>query len=135
IKLSERRREMNLKFRKTLFLSLGLAGTFLLCAGLTNSAAVYAQSWRSQCPTTPQEWQRREAILRSRGWDGRLNNNGNVDLNRNGIDDRCEVGLFQGDRFEYDRYGNRNYRNDPYNSPYNRGNENYGYNSEVQRGY
>ena len=126
---------MNFNSWKTLLLSLGLAGMFLLSAGLANSANVSAQGWRNNCSNiSRQEWQRREEILRSRGWDGRTDRNGNVDLNRNGIDDRCENDLFRSVREDQDRYGNPTYRNYPYNNyPYNRGN--YGYSNEEQQGF
>ena len=132
---------------KSLLLSLGLTSAFILGAGMSTSSNAYAQFRRNQCPSG-QEMARREQILRSRGWDGRLDWNGNVDLNRNGVDDRCEDALFQGsgygyDRYgnrgysDYDRYGNRTYRNNPYdNYGYdNYGYNNYGYRNEEQRGY
>jgi hypothetical protein len=124
---------MKLKSWKNLALSLGFASTFTLCAGLSNSANVSAQDWRNNCSNiSRQEWERREEILRNRGWNGRVDNNGNVDLNRNGIDDRCEDDLFLSDRYDYDRYGNRTYRAYPNNRGY------YGnsrYSNEEQLGY
>lgn len=133
---------MNLKSWKTLFLSVAVTGAFILSVGLSNSANVYAQSARNDCPTSNQERVRREEILRNHGWDGRVDRNGNVDLNHNGVDDRCEADLFYGGRYGNDRYEDRAYRNYPYNNyPYNRGEydnygyNNYGYSTEEQRGY
>ena len=125
---------------KTFLLSLGMASTFILGAGMSKSTSAYAQIGRNQCPRG-QEMARREEILRNRGWNGQLDRNGNVDLNRNGVDDRCETALWQGGGYGNDRYGNRSYRNDTYdNYPYNRGGYNNGYNnyensSEFQQGY
>lgn len=123
---------------KTLLLSLGLTSTFILGAGMSKSSKVFAQIGRNQCPSG-QEMARREEILRSRGWNGQLDRNGNVDLNRNGVDDRCETALWQGGGYgnrgysDSDRYGNRTYRNNPYdNRSYN---GNYGYRNEEQQGY
>jgi len=124
---------MNSKSWKTLLLSLGLTSTFILGMGMSKSASLFAQIGRNQCPNG-QQMARREQILRSRGWDGRLDRNGNVDMNRNGVDDRCETALWQGRGYGYDRYENRSYRNDPYydNRSYN---GNYGYRNEEQQGY
>jgi hypothetical protein len=134
---------MNFKFWKPLSLTFGLASAFTLCMGLSNSAFVFAQSSRSQCPISRQEWARREEILRSRGWDGRLNRYGNVDLNGNGIDDRYEINPSYCDRYSYDRYGYRAHENYPYynysynNRGYYRGSryDNFEYSNEVNHGY
>jgi hypothetical protein len=106
---------MNLNTWKTSLVTLGLAGAFMLSAGFTDSASVVAQSWRrdhqelNRRNLNPQEMRRREEQLRRQGWDGRLDRNGNVDLNRNGVDDRYEDELFVNDRYNNARYGDNGY--------------------------
>lgn len=127
---------MNLKTWKASLVTFGLAGTFMLGAGLANSANVAAQDWRGsqnrdRRDLSQQELQQREEQLRRMGWDGRFDRNGNVDLNRNKIDDRYEDDLFRNDHNDRNGYGShendRNYRE--------RRSDNYGYNNEVRRGY
>lgn len=97
---------MKSKTWKTSIVSLGLAGAFVLSAGLADSAQVAAQDSRQE-----REQQRREEQLRRQGWDGRVDRNGNVDLNRNGVDDRFENNR-DGYRHRSDR--NRNGVDDRY---------------------
>jgi hypothetical protein len=125
---------------KTALVSLGLAGAFLLSAGLSGSANVAAQDgWRNRGANERRD-QRRDVPQRNRGWNNRVDRNrngindryeqnrnvyrnGRIDRNRNGINDRYE------NRYPNGRYGNNGYYG-------NYGNRNYGYNSaEEQKGY
>jgi hypothetical protein len=104
-------------FKKTI-LSMALAGGFILSAGAFSNAN--AQDWR----------QHRQ---RYNGY-GQVDRNGNIDRNRNGIDDRYEVngrvdrnqnGIpDQNERYwryrnggYYGNYGYYGYRNNGYNNP------------------
>jgi hypothetical protein len=131
-------------------ISLALTGSFILGVGASSTAD--AQDWR---------WERQRRIEQQRrdGNYGPVDRNGNIDRNRNGIDDRYEaygqVDINQNgipdSQENYGRYGrNRGYYgNDGYygnrgnygyggNDGYygNRGNYGYGVNNaEFQKGY
>lgn len=141
---------MKLKSWKTTTISLGLAGAFMLSAGLTNSANVSAQGARRDRV----DRQQRNNDYRRNGGYGQVNPvTGNIDDNANGIDDRYETrdgrvdinqnGVADQDenyrRYDNRRNGNGRYGNDGYyrNDGYygNNGYGNYGYNAEEQRGY
>jgi hypothetical protein len=120
--------------------SLALTGSFILGVGAFTSA--HAQDWR---------WGRQ----RRDGNYGQVDRNGNIDRNRNGIDDRYEAygqvdinrNGIPDSQENYDRnrrnrgyYGNDGYYGNRGNNGYygNRGYDNYGYgvnNSEFQKGY
>jgi hypothetical protein len=122
--------------------SLALLGSFILGVGAVSDANAQDRRW---------ERQRRIEQQRRNGGYGQVDRNGNIDNNRNGIDDRYETrdgrvdidqnGIADQDeeygrygRYDrYDRYGrNRDYyENDGYY-----GNRSYDYNNyEFQRGY
>ena len=127
---------MKLNTWKTSFVSLGLAGAFLLGAGLSSSATVSAQGWRRDRDEREHRDRDRYDNRRDRDWDDRVDRNHNgvndryerdrayrIDRNRNGVDDR-----YENNRYGYDPYYRRN---DGYY-------DNYGYgtnNSEYQKGY
>lgn len=144
---------MNRQQFKKYALVLALGVGFILAPGLSSLSTVQAQDWRY-------EQQRREPIRRQRqierrqgrngGYygqndpyaNGGVDENGNIDRNQNGIDDRWETRNGRVDTNQdgiaddaegYDRYG----RNQPY---YGNGgdyrNGDYGYNdAEFQKGY
>lgn len=119
-----------MKTWKTTLLSLGLAGAFVLSAGLSSTATASAQDWRRDRRDNDRYDQRRD-----RDWDRRS------DRNRNGVDDRYERN--RNNRIDRnrngvdDRYENNRYGYDPYRR--NRGyDDNYGYgmnNGDYQKGY
>jgi hypothetical protein len=128
-------------------MSFGLAGAFVLSAGLAGSASVSAQDWRRDRWERERREQQREESLRNRGWDGRVDRNGNVDLNRNGVDDRYENnrGVYRNGRVDRnrngvdDRYETRRSRDGRYRNDGYYGNDGYGYygynGAEEQMGY
>jgi hypothetical protein len=134
---------------KTGLVSLALIGSFILGVGAFSSAD--AQDWR---------WERQRRIEEQRrnGNYGPGDRNGNIDRNRNGIDDRYEAygqadinqngvpdsrenyGRSRRNRGYYGNdgyYGNRGYGNDGYYGNRGYGNDGYygGNNSEFQKGY
>jgi hypothetical protein len=131
---------MNQRNWKTSVVSLGLAGAFMLSAGLANS--VFAQDWR-------RDRNQRNDVNRRNGGYGQVDpTTGNIDNNRNGIDDRYETrdgrvdinqnGVADQDenyrRNDNRRSDNGRFGNDGYYR--NNGYGNFGYNNaEFQRGY